>query len=142
MLYMVILYYIHGQIFSSTFNYQIHFKLKNEHRPWSFSFMYYMFVYILSVNEKFPESKFRCFGKYIIQLFGYCCVHVTGQRKSDLERQNSYTTPGTMVSVMHVRKMLFAFFKNLKSSFRRQHARTCPRHFALKTPPKRFRLSH
>ena len=41
---------------------------------------------ILSVNEKLPVSKFRYFGKYIMQLFGYCYVHVSGQRQGDLER--------------------------------------------------------
>ena len=43
-------------------------------------------VYILSVNEKLPVLKFRYFGKYIIQLFGYCYVHVSGQRQAGLER--------------------------------------------------------
>ena len=48
---------------------------------------YTMFVrYILSVNEKLPVLKFRYFGKYIIQLFGYCWVHVSGQRQACLER--------------------------------------------------------
>ena len=41
---------------------------------------------ILSVNEKLPVSKFRYFGKYIIQLFGYSYVHVSGQRQVGLER--------------------------------------------------------
>ena len=41
---------------------------------------------ILSVNEKLPVSKFRYFGKYIIQLFGYCYVNVSGQRHAGLER--------------------------------------------------------
>ena len=41
---------------------------------------------ILSVNEKLPVPKFRYFGKYMIQLFGYCYVHVSGQRHSDFER--------------------------------------------------------
>ena len=41
---------------------------------------------ILSVNEKLPVSKFRYFKKYIIQLFGYCYVHVSGQRHAGLER--------------------------------------------------------
>ena len=36
-------------------------------------------INILSVNEKLPVSKFRYFGKYIIQLFGYFYVHVSGQ---------------------------------------------------------------
>ena len=43
-------------------------------------------VYILSVNEKLPVSKFPYFGKYIIQLFGYSYVHVSGQRQAVLER--------------------------------------------------------
>ena len=34
---------------------------------------------ILSVNEKLPVSQFRYFGKYIMQLFRYCYVHVSGQ---------------------------------------------------------------
>ena len=41
---------------------------------------------ILSVNEKLPVSKFQYFGKYIIQLFGYCYVHVSDQRQAGLER--------------------------------------------------------
>ena len=72
---------------------------------------------ILSVNEKLPVSKFRYFGKYIIQLFGHCYVHVSGQRQAGFERLNSNTSPGTMVHVMHVHFMFFAVFKNLKSSF-------------------------
>ena len=44
------------------------------------------FLNILSVNEKLPVSKFLYFGKYIMQLFGYCYVHVSGQRQADLER--------------------------------------------------------
>ena len=43
-------------------------------------------AYILSVNEKLPVLKFRYFGKYKIQLFGYCYVHVSGQRQAGLER--------------------------------------------------------
>ena len=43
-------------------------------------------LYILSVNEKLPVSKFRYFGKYIIQLFGQSYVHVSCQRQVDLER--------------------------------------------------------
>ena len=43
-------------------------------------------AYILSVNEKLPASKFQYFGKYIVQLFGYCYVHVSGQRHTGLER--------------------------------------------------------
>ena len=41
---------------------------------------------ILSVNEKLPVSKFPYFGKYIIQLYGYFYVHVSGQRWTGLER--------------------------------------------------------
>ena len=43
-------------------------------------------AYVLSVNEKLPVSKFRYFGKYTIQLFSYCYVHVSGQRQAGLER--------------------------------------------------------
>ena len=42
--------------------------------------------YILSVNVKLPVSKFRYFGKYIIQLYGYFYVHVSGQRQTGFER--------------------------------------------------------
>ena len=41
---------------------------------------------ILSVNEKLPASKFLYFGKYTIQFFGYCYVHVSGQRQTGFER--------------------------------------------------------
>ena len=44
------------------------------------------FICLLSANEKLPVSNFRYFGKYIIELFGYCYVHVSGQRQADLER--------------------------------------------------------
>ena len=42
--------------------------------------------YILSVNEKLPVWKFPYFGKYIIQHFGYCYVHVSSHRQAGLER--------------------------------------------------------
>ena len=32
-----------------------------------------------------PVSKFRYFGKYILQLYGYFYVHVSGQRRTGLE---------------------------------------------------------
>ena len=41
-------------------------------------------IRILHVNEKLPVMKFRYFGKYIIQLFGYCYFHVSGQRQAGL----------------------------------------------------------
>ena len=67
--------------------------------------------------KSYQQSKLRYVGKNIIQLFGYCNVHVSGQRRAGLKRQNSYTSPRTMVHVMHVHIMFFAVFKNLKSSF-------------------------
>ena len=45
----------------------------------------YLGRHILSINEKLPVSKFRYFGKYIIQLFGYCYIHVSGQQHAGLE---------------------------------------------------------
>ena len=50
------------------------------------SFQYSHLFNIPSVNEKLPASTFQYFGKYIIQLFGYCYVHVSGQRQPSLER--------------------------------------------------------
>ena len=47
------------------------------------------YFYILSVNEKLPVSKFRCFGKYIIQVDGYLYVHVSGQRQTGLEKKKT-----------------------------------------------------
>ena len=72
---------------------------------------------ILSVNEKLPESEFRCFGKYIIQLNGYFYIHVSGQRQTGLEKRTSSTSPGTMVHVMHVLFVIFVVFENLKAYF-------------------------
>ena len=43
------------------------------------------FLDILNVNEKLPVSKFRYFGKYIIQLSGYFYVHVSGQQQTGLK---------------------------------------------------------
>ena len=49
-----------------------------------------MLMYILSVNENLPVSKFRYFGKYIIQLDGYFCIHVSGQRQTGLEKKKLF----------------------------------------------------
>ena len=68
-------------------------------------------------KEKIPVSKFRYFGKYIIQLYGYFHVHISGQRCTGLERYISSTSPETLVHVMRVLFMIFAVYKNLKSSF-------------------------
>ena len=68
-------------------------------------------------KEKMPVSKFRYFGKYMIQLYGHFHVHVSGQRCTGLERYISSTSPGTLVHVMHVLFTVFAVYKNLKSSF-------------------------
>ena len=73
---------------------------------------------MLSVSEKLRVSKFRYFGKYIIQLYSYFYVHVSGQRLTGLERQNRSTSPGTMVHMHGAHTfMFFADSKNLKSSF-------------------------
>ena len=64
-----------------------------------------------------PVSKFRYFGKYIIQLDGYFCIHVSGQRQTGLEKNTSFTSPGTKVKVMHVLFVLFAVFENLIAPF-------------------------
>ena len=47
------------------------------HQPWTGHYSASS-IYILSVNEKLPVSKFRYFGKYIIQLFGYCTFMFLG----------------------------------------------------------------
>ena len=72
---------------------------------------------ILSVNKKLPLSKFRYFGKYLIQRDDYLCIHVSGQRRTGLEKNTSFTSPGTIVHVMHVLFVLFAVFENLIVSF-------------------------
>ena len=46
----------------------------------------HLVINILSINEKLPVSNFQYFRKYIIQLFGYCYVHVSSQRQAGLER--------------------------------------------------------
>ena len=99
--------------------------------------------HILGINEKSPVSKFRYFGKYIIQVFGYCYVHVTGQRHAGLERYNSYTSPAPMVHMMHILFMFFRSFKNLKSSFSEDNMpKNALEIFIENTPPKWFRFSH
>ena len=74
-------------------------------------------VCILSVNEKLPVSKFRYFGKYIIQLDDYFCVHVSCQRQTGFEKNTSFTSPRTMVHAIHVLSVLFAGIENLIASF-------------------------
>ena len=49
-------------------------------------FIYSKYVDILRVSEKLPVSKLGYFGKYIIQLYGYFYVHVSGQGHTGLER--------------------------------------------------------
>ena len=61
------------------------------------------------VSEKLPVSKFR----YLIQLYGYFYVHVSG-----FGEVKQFHEPWNLV--VHVLHMLFVFFaalKNLKSSF-------------------------
>ena len=66
------------------------------------------------------------FGKYIIQLDDYFFIHVSGQRQTDLEKNTSTMSPGTMmVHVMHVLSVFFAVFENLKAD----NVSICPRHF-------------
>ena len=72
---------------------------------------------ILSVNEKLPVLKFRYFRKYTIQLDGYFCNHVSGQRRTGLEKNTISTRPGTMVHVMHVLYVFFAVFETLIALF-------------------------
>ena len=69
------------------------------------------FHYILSVNEKLPVLKIVYLGKYTIQLDGYFCNHVSGQRRTGLEKNTSSTSPRTMVHMMHV---LFVFSQFLR----------------------------
>ena len=42
------------------------------------AFRQFQGVYILSVSEKLPVPKCPYFGKYIIQLYGFFYVHVSG----------------------------------------------------------------
>ena len=53
---------------------------------WSVPFLIALWESILSVNEKLPVSKCQYFRKYIIQLFGFCYIHVSGQWQAGLER--------------------------------------------------------
>ena len=46
-----------------------------------------------------------------IQLDGYFCNHVSGQRRTGLEKKFSSTSPGTILHVMHV---LFVFLQFLR----------------------------
>ena len=78
---------------------------------------FFRIIYILSVNEKLPVSKFRYFGKYIIQLDGLFYIHVSDRRQAGLEERTSSTSPGTMVHVVHVLFVVFTVFENLKASF-------------------------
>ena len=49
----------------------------------------------------------------IIQLNGYVCIHLSGQLQTGLEKNTSFTSPGTMVHVMHVLFVFLVVFENL-----------------------------
>ena len=53
----------------------------------------YLSSNILSVNEKLPVSKFQYFGKYIIQLDSYFCIHVSGQWLNGFEKKCQFHKP-------------------------------------------------
>ena len=53
----------------------------------------------------------------MIQVDGYFCIHLSGQRQTGLERNTGSTSPETMVHVMHVLFVFFAGFENSKASF-------------------------
>ena len=45
----------------------------------------------------------------MIQLDGYFCINLSGQQHTDLEKNTSSTSPGTMVHVMHVQFVVSHF---------------------------------
>ena len=49
---------------------------------------------------------------------GICiCIYVSGQRQTGLEKNTSFTSPGTLLHVMHVLFVFCAVFDNLEASF-------------------------
>ena len=46
----------------------------------------WIFPCMLIYSVSMKSYQYRNFGKYIIQLFGYCYVHVSGHRQAGLER--------------------------------------------------------
>ena len=52
----------------------------------------------------------------MIELDGYICITVSCQRQAGLENNNSFTSPGTIVHVMHLLFMFFAGDENSKAS--------------------------
>ena len=81
----------------------------------------------LSINEKLPVLKFQNFGKYntAFWLLLRSCFWST----EAVWRDKTVTEAGTMVHVMHMHFMFFAVFYEFEIIFRRQHARTFPKHF-------------
>ena len=53
----------------------------------------------------------------MIQIGIYIGIHVSSHRQTGLEENTSFTSPGTLVHVMHVLFVFFAVFDNLKASF-------------------------
>ena len=98
-------------------NYPLSYCLLSCHSSLTCLQVYVVVAVVLSVNEKLPESKSRYFEKYIIQLNGYFCIKVSGQRQTGLGKNTSFTSPGTMVHVMHVLFVFFAVFEKLIASF-------------------------
>ena len=100
--------------------------------------MNFDFDIIYSASMKSCQYQiFDFFLKYTIQLDGYFCNHVSGQRRSGLYKNTSSTSHGTMVHVMHVLFVFFAFFSDFDSFiFIGQHVSS----FSMKPPPKLFEL--
>ena len=52
----------------------------------------------------------------MIQLDSYICIHVSDQLQTGLKKNTSFTSPETMVHVIHMLFVFFAVFENLKAS--------------------------
>ena len=53
----------------------------------------------------------------MIQIGIHICIHVSGQRQTGLEENTSFTSPRTLVHMIHMLFVFFAVFDNLKASF-------------------------
>ena len=76
-----------------------------------------------------------------MQLYGFFYVHLSGQRRTGLERLNSSMSAGTMVHGIFF-NVFFAVTKNLKLSFSEDNMPVHVLDVFIKTPPKWFELSH
>ena len=90
----------------------------------------------ISVSEKSPVSKFRYFGKYIIQLYGYFLGSCFWTKTDWFGVIKQFHEPWNYVACDAHALCVFRSFKNLKSSFSEDNMPIHALDVFIEKPPK------